>query len=398
MFGGGNLGNDGCLEAVVAYLRERHPDAELACLCSGPEVVSARFGIRATPLYWYSERERRPVLPVRVGLKAVGKVRDALRLVRWVRRQDVVLVPGTGILENTLPLRPWGFPFSVFLLGLSGRLAGTKVAMINVGANTVEQRSLRSLFRWAARLVHYRSFRDQLSRDAVLAMGVGGADEVYPDLAFALPVPPAEAEPGTVGVGLMDFHGGTGERHRAEDIHTSYVEGMKQLVRRLLAEGRRVRLLTGDEPDQGVVAEIVEDVRARSDLDPSALVFEPVATVGELMAQIAGLDAVVATRYHNVLCSLKLAKPTVAVCYSAKGERLMAEMGLGEYCQDARAVDVDLLVEQLHEVERRAERIRPVLAERAAVNAAALDHQYEVLSSTLLGAPVPAAAPAGRAS
>jgi polysaccharide pyruvyl transferase WcaK-like protein len=398
LFGGGNLGNDGCLEAALGYLREHHPDAELACLCAGPDVVAARFGISTTPVYWYSERQRRPVLPLRVGLKAVGKVRDWVRMVRWVRRQDVVVVPGTGVLENTLPLHPWGFPFSVFLLCLSGRLTGTKVALVNVGASVVEQRALRMLYRWAARLAHYRSFRDQLSRDAVAAMGVSGTDEVYPDLAFALPAPPAVVEPGTVGVGVMDFHGGTGERHVGERIHLSYVDAMARFVRRLLAEGRRVRLLIGDEPDRAVVAKIIDDVRAHPDLDPSAVVFEPVATVGELMRQIAGLDAVVGTRYHNVLCALKLAKPTVAVTYSAKGERLMAEMGLAELCQDARAVDVDLLVEQLHEVERRADRIRPMLAERSAARAAELEHQYEVLSSTLFGAPASAPALVRRAS
>lgn len=395
LLGAGNVGNDGSLEAVLAYLRERHPDAELACLCSGPDVVAERYGLPTTPLYWYYARERRPSLPVRVAMKATGKVRDALRLLRWVRRQDVVIVPGTGVLENTLPVRPWGFPFSMFLLCLFGRLTGTKVALVNVGSNVIRQPLIRALYRSAARMAHYRSFRDHLSRDAMREMGVPTAhDDIYPDLVFALPAPPAAAEPGTVGVGVMDFHGGSDDRRDAERIYLSYVDAMKRFVRRLVDHGRRVRLLTGDELDHPVVAEVLADVRAhRPDLDPSAVVFEPATTLGELMRQVAAVDVVVGTRYHNVVCALKLGKPTVSISYSAKSDRVMGEMGLGEFTQDARSVDVDLLVEQLTAVERQAGRIRPMLAERAAARAAELADQYAVLTARLFPGAVPVARP-----
>jgi polysaccharide pyruvyl transferase WcaK-like protein len=400
LLGAGNIGNDGSLEAVLAYLRECHPEAELACLCSGPDVVARRYGLPTTPLYWYYARRRRPNPLSRVAMKASGKVRDALRLLRWVRRQDVVIVPGTGVLENTLPVRPWGFPFSMFLLCLFGRLTGTKVALVNVGSNVIRQPLVRALYRSAARMAHYRSFRDHLSRDAMREMGVPTAyDDIYPDLVFALPAPPAAAEPGTVGVGVMDFHGSSDDRRDAERIFSSYVDAMKALVRRLVDEGRRVRLLTGDELDHPVAAEVLADVRAnRPDLDPAAVVFEPTATLGELLRQLAAVDVVVGTRYHNVVCALKLGKPTVSISYSAKSDRIMGEMGLGEFTQDARSVDVDLLVEQLATVERQAGWIRPMLAERAAARAAELADQYAVLTARLFPAAGPVERPASTRS
>ncbi len=389
LLGAGNVGNDGSLEAVLAYLRRQHPSAELSCLCSGPAVVAARYGLPTTPLYWYYVRDRDPGLLARVGLKAGGKIRDAVRMWRWVRAQDVVLVPGTGVLENTLPVRPWGFPFSMFLLCLLGRLTGTKVALVNVGSNVVNQPLIRFLYRSAARLVHYRSFRDALSRDAMGAMGVDTArDDVYPDLVFALPAPAATVEPGSVGVGVMDFHGSTDDRKDAEEINGSYVDAMRRLVGRLVDDGRRVRMLTGDEVDHAVVRDVVADVRAsRPGLAADAVVFEPTETLTEVMAQIARVEVVVGTRYHNVVCALKLAKPTVSISYSAKSDRVMTEMGLGDYTQDARSVDVDKLVEQVTEVTELAGRIQPMLAERSAAKAAMLARQYEVLSASL-GMPV----------
>jgi polysaccharide pyruvyl transferase WcaK-like protein len=389
LLGAGNVGNDGSLEAVLAYLRQQHPSAELSCLCSGPDVVAARYGLPTTPLYWYYARDRDPGLLVRVGLKATGKVRDSVRMLRWVRGQDVVLVPGTGVLENTLPVRPWGFPFSMFLLCLLGRLTGTRVALVNVGSNVINQPLIRFLYRSAARLAHYRSFRDALSRDAMGAMGVDTAhDDIYPDLVFALPAPAAEVEPGSVGVGVMDFHGSTDDRKDAEEIYESYVDAMRRLVGRLVDDGRRVRVLTGDEVDHAVARDVLADVRAsRPDLPADAVVFEPTETLGAVMAQIAKVEVVVATRYHNVVCALKLAKPTVSISYSAKSDRAMAEMGLADYTQDARAVDVGKLVEQVAEVTELAGRIQPMLRQRAAEKTARLVRQYEVLTASL-GIPV----------
>jgi polysaccharide pyruvyl transferase WcaK-like protein len=57
-------------------------------------------------------------------------------------------------------------------------------------------------------------------------------------------------------------------------------------------------------------------------------------------------DVVVATRFHNVVCALKLCKPTVSIGYAEKFDDLMAEMGVGCFCQHVERLDVDLLIEQ----------------------------------------------------
>jgi polysaccharide pyruvyl transferase WcaK-like protein len=380
LLGAGNMGNDGSLEVVLAYLREHHPSAELSALASGPDVVEARYGVPAVPLYSYYTRDRDSGLPARVVLKSVAKFRDAAQVWRWVRRNDVVIVPGAGVLENTLPLRAWGFPLSLFLLGFFGRLTGTKVAFVNVGSNVIRQRTMRFFIRWATRLAHYRSFRDSLSRDALATMGVDTArDEIFPDLVFALPAPEVTAESGTVAVGLMDFHGSNDDRASAEAIHRTYVDGMRRFVRWLVDGGHRVRLLIGDEVDEAIVEQVLADSKDR----PGAVTYETIRTLGDVMAQIAKSEVVVGTRYHNVLCGLKLAKPTISVSYSAKNDRIMADMGLAEYTQDARTVDVDRLVGQFTAVEAAADRIGPMLGEHAARKSALLARQFEVLSASL---------------
>ncbi len=128
LLGSGNLGNDGSLEAVLGYLRAAHPEAAVDALCGGPETVTARYAIPATRLHWYRGEYRTASRAGAIAGKGLGKVVDAFRTAAWVRRHDVVIVPGMGVLEATLPLRPWGFPYALFLLCASGRLLGTRVA------------------------------------------------------------------------------------------------------------------------------------------------------------------------------------------------------------------------------------------------------------------------------
>ena len=176
LLGHGNLGNDGSLEAVLAYLWAEHSDTIVDFLCSGTDQMTARYGVPATRLRWYStEQKGAPSITVLAAksLKIpLGMIIDAFRTASWVRRHDVVIVPGMGVLEAAVPIRPWHTPYSMFLVCASGRLFRTKVALVSVGASVIRQRLTRRLIVEAARLAYYRSYRDTFSRDAMRRMGL----------------------------------------------------------------------------------------------------------------------------------------------------------------------------------------------------------------------------------
>ena len=390
LLGQGNFGNDGSMESVLNFLRTKHPDAILGCLCSGPEDVTARYGIPATRLNWHRLEYQTASNIGLITMKAFGKGVDAIRTVAWVRRFDVVIVPGMGVLDSSLPLRPWGFPYSLFLLCTAGRIFGTRIALISVGAEFIPARSVRWLITWAARLARYRSYRDIPSRDAMRSMGVNTSDdEVYPDLAFALPRPPDTANhAGTVGVGVMKYHGGNDDRRWADEIYRTYVDNLKHFVRWLVDNDRRVRLLIGDDEDMAVIAEILSDLRDhRPDLEPSQVVTEPIHCLADVMLQMSFVDTVVATRFHNVVCALRMSKPVVAVGYGAKNEGVMTEMGLAEFCQRVKSLDVERLCDQYTTLEGRWEELRCMLTEKNLAAAKRLDHQFTALSSLIDGEP-----------
>jgi polysaccharide pyruvyl transferase WcaK-like protein len=383
LLGSGNLGNDASLEAMLEFLRTRHPDARTVAMCAGPKRVQERYGIPSIPLNWYDTQVGRPGAALR---KVVGKAYDAFRTAAFVRRCDVVVVPGMGVLETTLPVRPWGWPYALFAMAAFAHLFSAKVALVGVGANDITSPATRRLVAAAARLATYRSYRDEYSKAALSRMGVDTAsDEVHPDIAFALPQPPETTPvPGSVGVGVMAYYGAEEDRSRADEIHAAYLAGLTEFVRWLVDGGRTVRLVVGDAVDDEVVRAVLDDVRrTRPALAEDIVVAEPADDLGELMGRLGAVETVVASRYHNVLAALKLGKPTLSLGYGAKSDALMARMGLTEFTQSVRALDVALLTKQFARLDDEREALFDTLRERNAACRRELDRAFDRLSAAL---------------
>ena len=396
LLGSGNIGNDTSMESMLHYLRTDHPSAIVDAMCSGPEWVRARYGIETTPLSWYSRHEESAPGIKAIVLKVAGKGLDTFRIASWVRRHDAVIIPGMGVLETTLPLRALGTPFAMFLVCASGRLFGTKVALVSVGANVTERRLMRWLFTSTSRLAFYSSYRDVESRDAVAGRRGRTPGEVYPDLAFAIPVAAdSPGDPDLIGVGVMDFHGSNDERQRADEIYESYVRNMKAFILWLVDSGKTVRLFVGDTKgcDDVVVGRLLTELQAeRPALPASRVSAAQASSFGDLVKALRPVGAVVATRYHNVISAIRLCKPTISVGYAAKHDAVMAEVGLAEFCQRAGTLDAGRLIEQFIELQSRAPGLRAELAKRNQALAEQAKVQFTALSSLLF----PACAEAGQ--
>lgn len=391
LLGQGNLGNDGSMEAVLGYLRTAHAEATVDALCSDPDALTARYDIPAENLRWYVPSRTAASGPRAIAGRVLGlglgMAVDAWRIPAWVRRHDAVIVPGMGVLETTVPIRPWKTPYWMFLLCVSGRILGTRVALASVGANVTRHRATRLLIAAAVRSAHYCSFRDQLSRDALRQMGVQTAgDSVSPDVAFSL-APPAgiRCVPGSVGLGVMDYSGDNDETAEADQLRANYLEQLKHFTRWLVDNGHPVRLFSSDTADQPVIAEIAADVRAqRPGLDPALLTADPADTVTGVMRQIASVETVVATRYHNVLYALLQAKPVLALAYGAKHEQLMADAGLPGWFLPCRSLRAAQLIEKFTALERDAARLRRTITDRNAVKAGLVRGQLATMCAAIL--------------
>ena len=113
----------------------------------------------------------------------------------------------------------------------------------------------------------------------------------------------------------------------------------------------------------------------------------PIDSVQELLSQLSATDLVVATRFHNVLMSLLLDKPVIAISFHHKCSSLMSEMGLSEYCHDINEMNADTLIEQFQALVRNADDVKQVILQRVETSERALDEQYELLFGDLIDQP-----------
>ncbi|MBI4940659.1 MAG: polysaccharide pyruvyl transferase family protein [Actinobacteria bacterium] len=399
LLGTGNLGNDASFDVVLAHLRARHPDAVVDVMTPAPERVRARYGLEATVSSWVpSRRLPRPLRLLALGL---GKVADAWRTGRWVRRHDVVLVPGMGVLEASLPMRAWEAPYAFALLGLCCGLLRTPLALVGVGADDVARPLTRRLLDVLARRAGYRSYRDEGSREAMRRRGIDVShDPVHPDLVLGRLVGDVGAgDPRLVCVGVMDYRGGNDDdRATADRVLDAYAAKVVRFVLHLVDHGYDVRLVVGDACDVPVAERGSESVHeARPGLPAARVRSVAVADYDALADVVAAAGTVVATRFHNVVCGLALGRPTIAVWYACKSADLMADLVRPGFDQPVATFDVDRLVEQFERLQTEREAVVAALRERRAVAARGVAEQLEELSA-FLAAPVSgrAAAPRGR--
>jgi polysaccharide pyruvyl transferase WcaK-like protein len=358
LLGSGNIGNDASVDAIMRYLRTDYPEADIDAMCMGWDRLRGRYGIPTTPFQWQQVHGRPG--SSRKAVAALGKVIDIFRISAWVRKHDVVIIPGMGILDPTLPLHPWGMPYAVYVLAASGRLFGTKVALVAVGADKASSHVTQWLYNRTAKLAGYLSFRDESSRQALSREGVAVSRfNVHPDLVWTIPVARAEVEdPKLVAVGVMAYYGGQADRGRSADVYASYTESVAEFVRRLLDSGHNVRLFYGDELDKPALDKILADVRSSTpELAPDRLIPYYSTTYEDIIELIGPVAAVVATRFHNLIFGLKLGKPTIALSYARKIDSLMADLGLGEYCLSADSIDIAVLKSLFDDIEKRRDQI-----------------------------------------
>ena len=283
---------------------------------------------------WYEKYEERTSGAVAIALKVLGKGIDVYGphpRSPAARRGDRTR---RGSLEAALPLRPWVFPYSMFLLSASGpALRRTKVALVSVGANAIRKRATRWLFnsRRAARFLPFLP-RRSVARAMRQRGSTRPADRVYPDLAFGVPTPPYDpGDPQTVGVGVIAYYGGNDDRRRAGQIHAAYLAKMKRFTRlagRQWLSGpavRRGRNLW----DKTSCRRLRRDVRGyRPDLDARLGPPSRCPPIG-LMQAIApfGTGGRHALSQRDMSRS-KLCKPTISLGYSPEVHPLMADMGM----------------------------------------------------------------------
>ena len=390
-FDSSNFGNESTLQAILHHLRCYQPPAAVTCISTGPEATVATHQIEAIPI---SENLVKFWLPRNPVLRSARKVFIGIpsELYRWIngllrlRRTDVLIFPGQGMLTDAWGLAGWG-PYNLFKWSLMAKVCRCKLFFVSVGAGPI----YGSLGRWfvksALSLADYRSYRDNSTKQYLKSIGFrADNDPVYPDLVFSFPaaaIPHLRIETHhrtVVGLGLMEYAGRYSIPIPSNTIYLAYLENLATVVRSLLAQENDVRLLIGALEDARTTQEFRGLLRKRfSVFDEGHIIDEPVVSVKDLLLQIAATDIVVATRFHNVLLALLCDKPVISISFHHKCESLMNAMGLSAYCMDINDFKADRLLDKICDLRTNAAKLRPLIREKVREARCALDEQYKII-------------------
>lgn len=388
LFGQLNLGNDSTLLSMVHHTRLRIPEVELLCVCTGPEDITARFGIPAVDMYAPSPEARRAKTRLGRAVKRLGReLRHGYEASRQLGGTDMLIVPGTGILvDNTTGFQ--GYPFYLFKWILIAKMRGCKVAFVSVGAGPILGRISKLLFRHTLKMAAYRSYRDDYSKKYLAGIGFDTSnDPVVPDLAFGLYETLVDKEPpvsrGTsVAVGFIDYYGqGSENIIFGEESYRTYLAKMANFIEWLSKQHYSVRLIIGDrEYDEAARSDALKLLINRiGNVADVGIISNEIDTSEDLATEIANTDFVVSPRYHNVIFALLLGKPAIALSYNKKAEALMAGYGLDSFCQSLDTLDVEMLKDQVRGLEDLDKSIVTSIYERSAANYGSVNKQLDLV-------------------
>ncbi len=419
-----NLGDEALFAAVLQNVRARVPSAEVVGFTSNPEDTMQRHGLVSFPIRRLDERASSaaprqltapasktssPLTPavapkgwkqilksvpgVAVGVRGVRRALQVLRSAlleprflwnsyRNLRGVEIILIAGSQQLNDIYGA--WEFPFTLYKWSVLARFAGTKVAILSVGAGPLASRMSRYFIRRVLRMCSYRSYRDVISSRLVESIGVKGPNPVFPDLVYGmrLPVPrpvSADAKAVVVGVNPVPFYDGRYWATPNPARYGDYVRKIAKFTEWLDQNGYSTLFFpTQTRADTLTIKDI------RSELNGAAnslriLPENPIQGIDDLISEIARADLVIANRYHGILLSLALNKPVLGIAYHEKSRELLEQAGQGDYVLNVVDFRTEDLIAKIKAMHANAAQIKKEIASRIAPLHEALEQQYDVV-------------------
>jgi polysaccharide pyruvyl transferase WcaK-like protein len=402
--GGGNLGDDASVDAVISNIKCRWPDASISIFSMNPGDATNKFGVPSYPIrrhtwslgyckppasgenplerktfHRWIARTKNPI--IRLCLATVRELAFLRRSRRVIRSFNLMILSGGGQLTDRSG--PWGFPYSVFSWLLMAKSACVKCLVLNVGAGPLIRPFSRFFIARALFAADYVSFRDEQSQALARRTGFKGQSCVFPDNVYSLEVFRGEesiqrGQP-LVGVAPMPYPVDppfqAGENQRVyEDLIVKFAEFVSSLVQRSYP----VRFFGTDiGVDPGAIEDLRSILQKNHKIDTTP--YEPVHSVSETIMWMARMDYIVTCRFHGVVFAHLLNKPVLALSHHPKVAHLMNAIGLSRYCVDIRTFNSTQLAERFDALVSDRDKVKRCMAATLANFRSLLKGQFDEL-------------------
>ncbi len=349
-YGFGNLGDEALLEVIVQQLRLRFPGWDLEVLSAAPDQTREQLGVTATPRW------------------NMGDVREA------IRRADVVLSGGGGLLQSSTSLRS-----VVYYAGILREAVRQKRKTMIFAQSIGPLDSLgRFVVRSLCKGVDCATVRDGRSKTLLHQLLPGTPVEQTADPVFLYDLSVEDFDLASEGLGRAPYAVFSVRKVPA------LKEGVAMLARvadRFAQKhGVRVAFLPlGGASDAEVSTTIIRACK-------SAPMLLPECTLERAAAILRGARVVVGMRLHALILAARFAVPFLAIPYDPKVSSLLDDLGYplpplwvpGKGAPDTATADglVDRLLSQRDE-------LSALLGTKAAEIRASAARNFDVLDELM---------------
>lgn len=413
--GGGNLGDDATLLAVMSNIRRRWPDANITALTMNPDDSRKRHGVVSHPIrrttwdFGYRRPLTAPSLKSKIK-RFVGRSTVLLHLFRMLNGAalrapkqllqelaflgksfritssfDLLIICGGGQLTEWGG--PWAFPYTIFKWVLLARCSGVRVIFLNVGAGPLTHPLSKYFVSRALRVADYVSFRDVKSQELSRRIGFAGRSGVSPDSVYALEPSelgvnaPTSRNRLTVAIAPLPYcNPRTDPAEKDQRQYDDFIRKMAAFSAHLHRHSYALMLFGSDI---GVDPLAIEDLQKalQERHDHTSVQAASVDSIEELLRSISKCDYVVTCRFHGVIFAHLLLKPVLALSPHPKVRDLMRDLGLERYCVDIRTCDHGLLVSMFETLVRNSDEVRQQMTRTLVARRSSLITQFDELFS-----------------
>jgi polysaccharide pyruvyl transferase CsaB len=291
-YGFGNLGDEALLEVIVGRIRARFPGVEIGVLSATPARTAAAFGVEAVARW-----------PWRT-------VRDA------VRRADIVLSGGGGLLQNATSLRSLLYYAGIVREGIR---AGRKTMVFAQSIGPLDGWGRFVVGRFCKGLAR-ATVRDERSRALLAALLPNTPVERTADPVFLYDPHDSETDLSADGLGPESGPYAVVSVRKIPSFKDGAATVARAVDRLASEHGVRAAFLPlGGARDAEVSTEII---RACA----SAPVLLPECTLAKAATILRGAHVVIGMRLHALILAARFGVPFLAIAYDPKVSALCDDL------------------------------------------------------------------------
>lgn len=423
---GSNLGDSAIQDAVITNIMKRYPEATICMISINPTVTAALHHVPSFPITPFglshyaprsvnakiSNQTQNRVASNNQGLlntlkaiiKSVPLVYQFFKLAQTLinriisvfneinhvakssnllKGTDLLIVSGGGQLDDYWG-GPWGHPYALVKWGLIAKARGVKYIFLSVGTCALESKLSTFFIKQALRLAHYRSYRDNTSKELLNRIGFTHSDFVYPDLAFSYincgmrDRQLASSDGKVVGISPIAYHSGCGWFKNDIAAYEQYLNTIVNFISTLIHNNYSIILFSTESVDRKRFSDIINGLKKnhKSDID-GKVICAYTDTPKELFKHLCNVDYVIASRLHGIILSNRCCLPVIAISYDRKVDTYMTDAGFEDYLLKIDNININSLLNKFWSLNTNSKSIKHHLMDNNSDNFSELKRQYD---------------------